>query len=171
MIVVLSSTNLFISFNNLHKYILTCHCLASGSPCAVQQCAPTVCHLIPDARTSETYRNTHVLIKLLVLALWVFPAKTSALISSHQPVPLSLWFSLKLVLNHCKRTNEQRSYVHKQDNFLHSDDMKKDRLNLQSINGFFLACFLSLHLYVSLSSTRLSICSSTVNCCCICIHI
>lgn len=31
-------------------------------------------------------------------------------------------------------------------------------LNLQSINGFLLACFLSLHLYVSLSSTRLSIC-------------
>lgn len=89
MIVVLSSTNLFISFNNLHKYILTCQCLASGSPCAVQ-CAPTVCHLIPDASTSETYRNTHILIKLLVLALWVFPLWTSALISSHQPVPLSL---------------------------------------------------------------------------------
>lgn len=58
MTAVVSSTNLSMPFNNLCKNILSCYCVASGSPCGVQQCAPAVCHLFPDANTAETYRET-----------------------------------------------------------------------------------------------------------------
>lgn len=163
IIVVLSSTNLSMPFNNLCKNILSCCYLALGSPCAAQQCAPAVCHLFPDATTTKSYRETGT----FESNSWFW----SSQFFPSEPMISSLSISLaqcsvdppESSLNHCGRPMNKGPLC--TNRIIFAREMAWRKLTVNTLNqsmgpasSWPVLSFCILH--VSLSSARLSITSS-----------